>query len=103
MLIGASLPSQPQMTGIPVGRIPRQEALVLLEPHWGAASIRRLSVQIQEEGFMAKWGSVGIIRDLTDNPVRGEAGMETALKSTQTLHYVRVSWSSRVIPISVPL
>lgn len=41
------------MTGIPVGRIPRQEALVLLEPHWEAASIRRLSVQIQE-GFMAQ-------------------------------------------------
>lgn len=89
------------MTGIPVGRIPRQEALVLPEPHWGAASIRRLSVQIQEEGFMAKWGSAGVsdsfIRDLTDTiPSEVKLGWKVHPDGSPRV-------SRPVIPILVPL
>lgn len=86
-------PVTPRRTGIWAVRIPHQEAPLVPEPDWEAASIRRLSVQIQEEGFMAKWGSAGVLDSFhaafdQHNPVRGEAGMGPAPKSTQTLHHV---------------
>lgn len=73
------------MTGIPVGRIPRQEALVLLEPDWEAASSDG-SGPDPGAGSPAKWGSAGALDSLSRD-------------STHTIPSEVKPGGKRVIPI----